>query len=83
VVGRVCEQAEHVLGEDMDSGRRGAAYLGRGSFGRASYWDRITRTLGSLHSLGQLLKQSYTATAPRKTLLVVHLHTYELNVLPV
>ena len=32
---------------------------------------------------GQLLKQSYTATAPRKTLLVVHLHTYELNVLPV
>jgi len=64
----------------MDSGRRGAAYLGRGSFGRASYWDRITRTL---RSLGQLLKQSYTATAPRKTLLVVHLHTYELNVLPV
>jgi len=40
---------------------RGAAYLGRGSFGRASYWDRITRTLWSL---GQLLKQSYTATAP-------------------
>lgn len=86
----------------MDSAIRGTAYLACGLWkfrpltGHASYWDRITRTLWSL-SLAQLLKQSYTATAPKNTsrstppffygIIAVHLHhcgndTSELNVLP-